>query len=768
MRFRLLGPFALLNGGATVPVEGAKVRAVLVLLLLRANRVVPTDLLEDELWLGSPPPCARGTLQAYVSRARQALRAAGIPANVARLVGRPAGYEITAELDDIDAMRFERLVSNARSVAAQNPGAAVDLLGEALDIWRGPVLADMRHLEFPAREAARLEELRLAAIEDRVDGQLALGEHATLVPLLRSLTSEHPYRERVHGQLLLALYRSGRQADALEAYRNVYRILRDDVGVMPGPVLRGLGAGIARHDPALDPPARREPVERYGEMAVAAAEQAVAWATRAGDEAVRVRGFRQAVGHYGRALGALSLFGCDRPDRRGGLLVALGRVQQAAYDLEAAIGSYRDAARAALAADDISLLAGAAWGLASATEYGMGQPATVGVLERALEVVGSAGVGVRVRLLTGLARSLPPGDPRAREVAAEAVALARKCDELAALTVALATETLVTWGNDDAQDRARTAGDVVELAGRQQWVELAMEARNWRAAALEELADPVPAEADLAALAEWAKDSQRPFFRSLVTLRNASAALRNGDLPTAAAVLENIPPGAGASPNFTAGFLAQTFLLRREQGRLAEAMASVEHLAAGAMAPLPWRAALAVGLAETGATDRARLDVDRLVHALRYVGRDWLWLASVAQTADAAIILGHRPAAGPLYDLLAAHAGRCVVVAHGVGHLGAVDSYLGGLAALLGRPSEAEQRLTAAAALEARAHAVPALARTYVRHAGGLVVVPGRAAAQAARSRLVAADVLAADHGLTGIGAAITRLRASLPALDVA
>jgi hypothetical protein len=100
--------------------------------------------------------------------------------------------------------------------------------------------------------------------------------------------------------------------------------------------------------------------------------------------------------------------------------------------------------------------------------------------------------------------------------------------------------------------------------------------------------------------------------------------------------------------------------------------------------------------------------------------------------------------------------------------LGAVDSYLGGLAALLGRPSEAEQRLTAAAALEARAHAVPALARTYVRHAGGLVVVPGRAAAQAARSRLVAADVLAADHGLTGIGAAITRLRASLPALDVA
>jgi DNA-binding SARP family transcriptional activator len=664
VRYRLLGPFALLNGGATVPVQGAKVRALLVLLLLRPNQVVPTDVLAEDLWLGAPPTSARGTLQAYVSRARQALRRAAVPS--AELVGRRSGYELAVEPGDIDAVRFERIASSARAVAAHEPATALASFSEALGMWRGPALVETLDLEYPAREAARLEGLRLAAIEDEVECRLALGEHATLVPRLQSLIGENPYRERMHGQLMLALYRSGRQADALQAYRNVHRVLRDELGVLPGPMLRGLSAGISAHEPALNPsagPAGPAPVERYGEMAVTAAEQAAAWATRAGDEAVRVLGFQEAAGHYGRSLGALSLFGRDRPDQRGRLLVSLGRVQQAAYDLRAALDSYREAASLAAAIGDPPLLADAAWGLASATEYGMGQPATVDVLERALAVTDSAGahLGARIRVLAALARSLEPGDPRALQVAAEAVALARRCVEPAALA--------------------------------------------------------------------------------------------------------EIPSGFTASPNFTAGFLAQTFLLRREQGRLAEALPSVEQVASGPAAALPWRSALALGLAETGAADRGRLEVDRLVHALRPALRDWLWLAAVAQTADAAIILGHRPAAGPLHDLLVAYAGRWVVVAHGVGHLGAVDSYLGGLAALLGQAAVAERRFAAAAALEGDARAIPALARTHLRHAQALAAAPRSAAINAAGLLLAAADDLAACRDLGGIRAAASRLRSSLPAL---
>ena len=252
MDIRLLGPVEARIDGRPVPVDGAKQRALLAILALNAARTVPAERLIEGLWGEEPPPTAAKTLRTYVSRMRKALQTTG---DGTTIVTRPRGYELRVAPDDVDARRFERLVAR---------GAP----REALALWRGRALEDVADEPFAAVEIRRLEELRLDAIEHAVDGELAAGEHHELVGELEALVMEHPLRERLRGQLMLALYLGGRQADALAAYREARATLVDQIGVEPGPELRRLHEAILRHDSSLSHAASQAPALGDGRVVV--------------------------------------------------------------------------------------------------------------------------------------------------------------------------------------------------------------------------------------------------------------------------------------------------------------------------------------------------------------------------------------------------------------------------------------------------------------------------------------------------------------------
>jgi DNA-binding SARP family transcriptional activator len=241
VEFRILGPLEVVQG-RPLALGGARQRALLALLLTRANEVVSTDRLIDELWGERPPKAADNALQYHVSRLRKLL------APSETIVTKEPGYLIRVGPDDLDLLRFERLVEEGQR---SSPEAAARLLRQALALWRGPALADVAHESFAQPEILRLEELRLVALERRIDADLALSRDAELVAELEALVRTHPLRERLRAQLMLALYRSGRQADALKVYRETRRLLVDELGIEPSPILHELEQAILHQDPEL-------------------------------------------------------------------------------------------------------------------------------------------------------------------------------------------------------------------------------------------------------------------------------------------------------------------------------------------------------------------------------------------------------------------------------------------------------------------------------------------------------------------------------------
>lgn len=227
-----------------MPLTGIRQRALLALLLLHVNEVVSSDRLLEELWGEEQPESGIAALQVRVSQLRKALGRVG-----ERLETRLSGYLLRVEPGEFDLHRFCRLVEHA---AGAEPRSAAETLREALALWRGPGLADLAYEPFAQAAVGRLEELRLAALERRIDADLALGRHADLVAELEALVAEEPLRERFRGQLLLALYRCGRQADALEAYQAMRRALVEELGLEPSPALRELQQAVLRQDPALE------------------------------------------------------------------------------------------------------------------------------------------------------------------------------------------------------------------------------------------------------------------------------------------------------------------------------------------------------------------------------------------------------------------------------------------------------------------------------------------------------------------------------------
>jgi DNA-binding SARP family transcriptional activator len=257
MDFLVLGPLEVHAAAGKLPLGGAKQRALLAMLLLRANEAVSSERLVEELWPGSDPADGAKALQVSVSRLRKVLepdRAPGRPGEL--LVTRPPGYELRVGAEQLDLHRFERLVDGARrALAAEDAAGAVQRLDEALALWRGEPLADLTYEPFAQGEIARLAELRVAAQEDRLRAELELGRHAEVVGEAERLVADHPLRERPRGVLMLALYRSGRQAEALEAYAAARRALVDELGIEPGRELQELQRAVLAQDPLLDPPA---------------------------------------------------------------------------------------------------------------------------------------------------------------------------------------------------------------------------------------------------------------------------------------------------------------------------------------------------------------------------------------------------------------------------------------------------------------------------------------------------------------------------------
>ncbi|HEY2202601.1 MAG TPA: AfsR/SARP family transcriptional regulator [Solirubrobacteraceae bacterium] len=248
--FRILGTFEVLEDDQPLTLGSPRQRALLAILVLRRGEVLSSDRLIDELWGEQPPSSAIKIVQGCISQLRKIL-GEGV------LITRGGRYQLAVAPDQLDAERFSRLADAGReALAAGDPAMAVELFASGLSLWRGDALADFAYERFAQSEAARMEEERLGALEDRIDAELALARHHEITAELEDLCRHHPYRERLLSQLMIALYRDGRQADALEAYRTGRQAFGAELGLEPGPRLRALERQILDQDPTLDPPAR--------------------------------------------------------------------------------------------------------------------------------------------------------------------------------------------------------------------------------------------------------------------------------------------------------------------------------------------------------------------------------------------------------------------------------------------------------------------------------------------------------------------------------
>jgi DNA-binding SARP family transcriptional activator len=252
MEFRILGPQQVFDDARPLALGGPKQRAVLAHLILRANHTVGVEQLVDDLWGDEPPDTARNTLQTYVYRLRKVL-------GEERLEGRDGGYVLSAAPEEVDAARFEAIVKDAKRLSASDPAAAATRFGDALALWRGAPLDDLGQEPSLRGEIARLEELRLSATEHRIGAEIASGRNSTVISELEALTARYPLRERMWANLMLALYRGGRHAEALSTYQRARDVLIEELGTEPSTELQRLHERILRRDPSLG---RTEPVRQ--------------------------------------------------------------------------------------------------------------------------------------------------------------------------------------------------------------------------------------------------------------------------------------------------------------------------------------------------------------------------------------------------------------------------------------------------------------------------------------------------------------------------
>jgi DNA-binding SARP family transcriptional activator len=1140
LRFRMLGPIEVLDDrGRRVVIEGRRARRALAMLLVRRNQLVSLDALAEGMWPKQLPPRATDTLYTYVSKLRRVFGACGPLSGGERIVRRAPGYQLVTLEGEVDADRLERALGQAE--AAMHEGRFADaskLLGDGLDLVAGPTLGECRDEPFARAEVARVDGVRLRALERRIDADLALGRHANLIGELEGLAAEYGLHERFHEQLMLALYRSGCQADALRAYQDARRVLAEELGLNPGPALRAMEAAILAQDPALDlaplpsasrgidrrgllppgllaegpfvgrrrqlemlreswaealadrrraiviqaelgmgasrlaaeitaeaagegavvlagrstgeavipylpfvealhpyvsgrsleelerragpgasflselfplasrgatgadswraaalsdtpppalsdanssrywlfeaiavvleelaapagavlvlddiheadpstlhllehlalhhrpsrvlivmtsalpappllarlvaegtasrllleglsvedvgtllaitsgrgvetlptlaeavhdltsgvplfveelgkalaevdatavrpspdlpaserivatlerridqvPPAvvsmlstaavmglsfevdmlatltgqvpaavaahldlalgaglvRAEPLagryrfshrllhqafdrrvgptlrgELHGELAnllvgpaapsetspaevahhfkLAAwhhASQAVTYAIRAGDHAMGVLAFEDAEHFYTSALDTLRSFGA--PDRRleAAVLVRLGAAHFAAYRRVDAIAAYRRAVELSLDLRDSEGLAASTSGLMTSTEFSDADPSIIALLRQTMTMWDEVDERVRTRLIAGLARVLPAGDSEGKSLIDEATSMVLRVGDPETRAAVLSTAVLIKWSPDNLPWRQEVTNEVIDLAGGLGWVDLEMEARNWRAAYLEELGELAAADADLSRVEAFAVESRRPFFLGLTAMRRAGRAILEGRYEDAERESTAMLSVGGDSPDFVAGFGVQTVLVRRDQGRLAELESLVfEQIVASPRIPA-WKVAGLFIDSAAGRPHRAEQGLRQLVvDEVAAIPRDWLWPLAVAGLADVCVDLNDREVAPVLIRALTPFSGRLAMLAHGIVADGTIDRRLAGLEACVGHLSKAERLLHSAVATSRRVGARPELARSLWGLAGVLDRLPRR------------------------------------------
>ena len=375
MEFRILGPLEVVDDGRAVDLGGPKQRALLALLLLHANEVVSPDVLADALWEGQPPPAAAKTLQAYVSRLRKAL-------GRDVLETRGHGYLLRVAQGELDAQACRELLEDARtSLADGDAETSAEQAREALGRWRGAPLADVAYESFAQAEVRHLEELRVAAHEEWLEAELALGRHADVVAELKALVRRHPLRERLLGQLMLALYRCDRQAEALDAYQQGRRALAEELGLEPSARLQRLERQILEHDAELVAPPRRgrprivpAPAWRHPRIVIALGALLLAAAVTAGivqfidgRDASRLRLARNALLALDSGSGTAAAAAIEAPAAPAALAVGFGYVWAASADgnrvvvVDPDTNTVRDTIEIESAAGGIAIAGGSVW-----------------------------------------------------------------------------------------------------------------------------------------------------------------------------------------------------------------------------------------------------------------------------------------------------------------------------------------------------------------------------------------------------------------------
>jgi hypothetical protein len=387
----------------------------------------------------------------------------------------------------------------------------------------------------------------------------------------------------------------------------------------------------------------------------------------------------------------------------------------------------------------------------TSTEFSLADATVVPLLRNARAQCDEADGPLLTRLTAGLARVLPAGDQEAHVLAATAVAMARRSQDDETLAVALSAAVLITWSPDNLPWRLAATDEVILLADSLGWIELAMEARNWRAAMSEERADLAAADVDLQTMEAWTAGSRRPFFKGLVAMRRAARSLLQGRYHDAEDQAAAILVAAGDNADFVAGFGAHLFLMRRDQGRLGELDALVAEQVINSPQIPAWRVAQAVVHAELGRRQAALAELELLTcDGMVVIPRDWLWLLATTLLADLCSDLDAREPAVQLAAILTPFEDRVAVLGHGIASLGAVSGPLGRLEVVLGRWSDAQRHLDSAVALNEQLGALPALARVHAAYADLLVQRDGDADRRAAE-HVEAARTIAVGIGMTGL-----------------
>ncbi|GHB97937.1 MULTISPECIES: AfsR/SARP family transcriptional regulator [Streptomyces rochei group] len=645
--FGVLGPVTAERAGDALALKGPRHRAVLARLILARRRVVPLDRLVRDLW-EEPPPRAVGAVRTFVGDLRRALEPDRPPRAPARLlVTEGPGYALRAAPDDVDAWRFEAAVAEAdRLPAAQAP----DRLRAALAQWRGPAYAEFAGEEWTRGERSRLTELRLRAVERRAEILVDLGRAAEAVPDLDAHLTEHPWREEAWRLLALALYRTGRQADALAVLRRARDLLARHLGVDPGPGLRRLEARVLAQDPDLDPPG--EPAE--------AAARLWARATEAYDRAV-------AAGSHARLESTVGLL-------RGLAVTGGGGLQAASRQRVAAIAAAEETGDAELTARVIgSYDVPANW---TRSDDPVLARQVVAAAERTLAALpdGPAAAPARCRLLATVAvESRGVRSPRGPRAAAEAERLARGLDDPALLAFALNGAFMQSCTAAGTAPRRDAIGaELVELSARHGMVNHAVLGQLIRLQARSALADLAGADEHADAVDLIAARHERPlagvftaWYRALrlaVTggpYDRAEAAFRS-----AAALLE----GAGM-PGLERGLLPLALLgLRLSRGRPADVDPRAD------WGPYrPWAEPFAL------LADGCRTEARTALRSLAEPPPDLLYEALCCAEAALALALGDRTALERTYERLLPAAGEIAGAGSGLLTFGPVDTWLAGL-----------------------------------------------------------------------------------------